>query len=56
MKIEVELEKERETKNTYRYDAKGEGKPPEVKNVYIQKWAFEDEAPEKVKLVIEGVE
>lgn len=37
-KLEIALEKVKETKNTVRYEESGDG-PPVVGNIYIQKWA-----------------
>lgn len=37
-RLEILLEKVKETKNTVRYEETGDG-PPVIGNIYIQKWA-----------------
>lgn len=38
-KVTVTFEKEKETKNTVRFQEKpGEGKPPVIGSLYVQKW------------------
>ena len=52
--MEVVFEYEKQTKNTYRYMEKTElGKPPMIKTLYVQKWAFAGNPPEKIKVKIE---
>lgn len=47
---------EKETKNTYRYDAVNDGQPPTLDNLYVQKWALGEEPPEEVVVSIEAVD
>jgi len=54
-KIEVKLEIEKETKNTFRYEEVTEGRPPVVKTIYIQKWALGKNPPKRIKITIEEV-
>ena len=51
MEIEVEMEFERETKNTFRYSEIARDKPPVVGSLYIQKWALSDR-PDRISVVI----
>ena len=53
--IEVEMEFDRETKNTYRFSEIAKGKPPMIGNLYIQKWALPNRAS-KIKVSIEVIE
>jgi len=54
-KIELLMELEKETKNTYRYAVVQEGgKPPAVRTVYIEKWAVPSH-PDKIKLTVEVI-
>ncbi len=58
MRIEVELEIEKETKNTIRYAEveNEEGKPPILRTLYIQKWALGKQPPRRIQVTIEEVE
>lgn len=49
----IELEHEKETKNTHRYDAVREDAPPPVENLYLQKWAVGEDPPERLELTID---
>ena len=53
MKIEVELEYEKETRRTYRFKENKE--PPVIGYLYVQKTAFEEEPPKKIKVTIEAI-
>ncbi len=55
LKLEIEFEFEKETKNTARYMEKTSGKPPAVGTLYVQKWAL-DGTPKKIKMTIESAE
>jgi len=45
---------EKSTKNTYRYMEENElDKPPVLKTLYIQKWAFAGNPPKQIKVKIE---
>lgn len=56
-KIEMELEHEKETPKTQRYDWPNPDEPPKVRALYIQKHAINaEEPPERIKLTIEEVE
>ena len=46
---------DKETKGTYRFSEVAQGRPPAVRNIYIQKWFFEKE-PRKIKVTIEVIE
>ena len=53
MNIKVEMKFEKETKNTYRYEEVLEkNKPPMLKYLYIQKYAFEDKPPSEITVVV----
>jgi len=54
MEIKLEMEFERETKNTFRYSEIARDKPAAVGNLYIQKWAL-SERPDKISVVIRAV-
>lgn len=45
--------KERETKNTFRYERQTESGRPDT--IYIQKSKFEGEAPDKIKITATAV-
>ena len=52
--MEVVLEFERATKNTYRYQEIIEaGKPPVIRTMYVQKWVLGNNPPQKIKVKIE---
>ncbi len=53
MKETITFTKEKETKNTVRYQEETEGKPPIVNTLYIQKWFLGNPPPEKIKVTIE---
>jgi hypothetical protein len=56
--IEIVLKKERETKNTVRYEEveSESGEPPVIGTLYIQKWALKRlGSPEQVRVKIEVV-
>lgn len=56
MKLEIEFEYEKETKNTIRYMEKSKGgQPPAVGTLYVQKWALEG-SPKKIRMSIEPAE
>lgn len=52
---EIEFEYERETKNKYRFqEAESEdGMPPKIGALYVSKWVFSGDKPEKVWVTIE---
>ena len=52
-KIEQRFTIEKETKNTYRYQAELEGKPPAITTIYIMKWALGKKPPDKIKITVE---
>ncbi len=55
--ITIQLKKERETKNTVRFEEteNEEGNPPLVGTLYVQKWALKRLGnPEKVTLRLEA--
>ena len=53
-KIEVILVKGKETKGTYVYEEElGEGKPPVLKTLYIQRWVLGSNPPARIKVTIE---
>ena len=54
-KIELNMEYERETKNTYRFAAQQGDMPPAVRTLYIEKWAV-PAGTKMVRLIIEVVE
>ena len=57
MKHVINLDLEKETKNTFRYQEKPEeGKPPIIWTLYIQKWAVSSAAPQKIQVTIEAEE
>jgi len=47
---------EKETKNTYRYDAAQDGNPPTIDNLYVKKWALGDEAPAEIEVTVEPLD
>ena len=50
----VQMELEKETKNTIRYEERPEGgQPPRIGTLYIQKWAFLAEHPRAIKVTVE---
>ena len=51
--IEQGFTLEKETKNTYRYQAELEGKPPAVTTIYVQKWALGSPPPTRIKVTVE---
>lgn len=51
-KFEVLLEREKETKNTWRYRAVEAGAPSPVDAIYIKKWILGD-PPEMIKITVE---
>lgn len=51
MKITVDLELERETKNTYRYST--ERADAAISPLYINKSAFDGEAPKRIRVTVE---
>jgi hypothetical protein len=54
-KVEIELEKERETKNTIRYAEIEGDKPPIIGTLYLQKFAVKRlEDPGKIRVTIEA--
>jgi len=53
--MEVEMEIEKETPGTYRYREIARGKPPAIKTLYVQKWAFE-KPPKRIRVRIEEAE
>jgi hypothetical protein len=52
MKIERAFEIEKETKNTLRYAEVGEGQPPVIGTLYLQKWVFKG-MPKRILVTIE---
>lgn len=49
----IAFSKEKETKNTIRYQEEPEsGKPPAIGTLYVQKWMLGDETPEKLTVTI----
>ena len=56
-KIEIRLEVEKQTKNTYRYREIAEDAAPVVGTLYLQKWAArqlnDGEVPRAIKVTIE---
>lgn len=52
-KIEVEMALDRETKNTFRFAAEAEDGDV-IDTVYVQKSAFDGDAPQKVTVTLEG--
>lgn len=52
MTIERVFEFEKETKNTIRYAEVGDGQPPVIGTLYVQKWALKG-SPKKLKVTIE---
>jgi hypothetical protein len=45
--------KEKETKNTWRYRAKKEGKPPVTEYIYLAKWFLTEDPPKEIRVSIE---
>lgn len=52
-KTEQNFKLEKETKNTWRYEAEQEGRPISVTTIYIQKWALGSKPPDKIKITVE---
>lgn len=48
----IKMEREKETKNTYRYQEQIKGKPPILNTLYIQKWL---EPAQTISVTIEDV-
>jgi hypothetical protein len=56
--VEILLKKERETKNTVRYEEveSESGEPPVIGTLYVQKWALKRlGSPEQIRVTIEAV-
>ena len=51
--INIIMKLDKTTKNTYRYAEEAKGKPPMIGTLYIQKWAFETEAPTTIVVQVE---
>lgn len=52
----TELTLEKTTKNTYRFEEEnGAGQPPILQYLYLQKWIFDEEPPEGVRVTIEEI-
>jgi hypothetical protein len=51
-KKEIDIEFERATKNTYRFQEKASGSPV-IGTLYVQKSVFGDKEPKKVKVTVE---
>jgi len=51
-KIELNMEYERETKNTYRFAAQQGDMPPAVRTLYVEKWAI----PSGIKKILLTIE
>lgn len=56
MELQCEMEKEKETKGTFRYREKGEEEKQIIRTLYIQKTAFEREVPKVIKVTIESLQ
>lgn len=51
---ELRFEREKETKNTLRYQEQpDDGQPPVVGSLYVQRWALGSPAPDRLRVVIE---
>ena len=54
-RIIVEMETEKETRNTVRYAADSpSGMPPAITTLYVAKWALGKELPERVRITVEA--
>ena len=51
-KIEATFTLEKETKGTFRY-AEDDSRMPKIGTLYVKKYAFEGDAPKKLKISIE---
>ncbi len=50
----VQMDLEKETKNTIRYQERPQGgQPPRIGTLYIQKWALPEQSPESIVVTIE---
>jgi len=50
----VQMDIEKETKNTIRYQERPqEGQPPRIGTLYIQKWALPEKSPNSIQVTIE---
>ena len=50
----VQMDMEKETKNTIRYQERPEGgQPPRIGTLYIQKWALLEKSPNSIQVTIE---
>ncbi len=55
-KIDVQFSLEKETKNTVRYvEEPGEGTPPMIGTIYIQKWVLGTNPAKQIRVVVEEV-
>ncbi len=55
MEFTVSLKHEKSTKGTHVYASKpGEGKPPAVKTLYVEKWALPEPPPTEITLTLAG--
>ena len=52
--LELSFERERETKNTVRYQEEADGKPPVVGTLYVQRWALGQPVPQWLTVTIES--
>lgn len=48
--FEVEFEYEKDTKNTYRFQEIGQ--PAKIGALYVQKWVFEEQPPQKLTVKV----
>ena len=57
MKFVVQMQKVKETKNTFKYEETVEaGKPLRIGTLYIQKWALSPKAPDQVNVTLESAD
>ena len=42
------------TKGTYVYEEEGEGQPPVLRTLYIQKWALGSDPPKEIQVTIKA--
>jgi hypothetical protein len=52
----VQMDLEKETKNTIRYQERAQGgQPPRIGTLYIQKWALQEKPPKSIQVTVEPI-
>ena len=46
--------RERETKNTVRFQEEASGKPPVIGTLYVQRWALGEPLPQRLTVTVEA--